>query len=149
MTLIIRVYKNILFLNCFKVCLFDSLACVCVYGYVCVYTCVCGRQGEPSRPNILSDFDYVHSNESHAHPHLQAAQDLMYCLCRLKQQHNFGPMDYGSLQRELTLKAPLWRKMLPTESHEDSSITVVYRIDNVTKWNQQQAIVCACLWICM
>lgn len=64
---------------------------------------------------------------------------LTCCPCRLKQLHNFGPMDYESLQRELTLKAPLWRKVSSTESHEDSSTTVVYRMDTVTKWSAQQA----------
>lgn len=49
--------------------------------------------------------------------------------CRLKQQQIFGPMDYESLQQELTLKAPLWRKVSPTETDQDSSTTVVYRMD--------------------
>uniref|UniRef100_UPI0037E9019B glutaminase kidney isoform, mitochondrial-like isoform X2 n=1 Tax=Semicossyphus pulcher TaxID=241346 RepID=UPI0037E9019B len=47
--------------------------------------------------------------------------------------HSFGPMDYESLQQELALKAPLWKKVSPTESHEDSSTTVVYRMDTVAK----------------
>nr|XP_046259976.1 glutaminase kidney isoform, mitochondrial isoform X3 [Scatophagus argus] len=47
--------------------------------------------------------------------------------------HSFGPMDYESLQQELALKAPLWRKVSPTESHQDSSTTVVYRMDNVAE----------------
>lgn len=42
-------------------------------------------------------------------------------------------MDYESLQRELALKAPLWTKVSPTESHLDSSTTVVYRMDNVNE----------------
>ncbi|XP_068184563.1 glutaminase kidney isoform, mitochondrial isoform X3 [Antennarius striatus] len=45
----------------------------------------------------------------------------------------FGPMDYESLQRELALKAPLWKKVSPTESHQDSSTTVVYRMDSVSE----------------
>ncbi|XP_069554880.1 glutaminase kidney isoform, mitochondrial isoform X1 [Brachyistius frenatus] len=49
------------------------------------------------------------------------------------QRHFFGPMDYESLQQELALKAPLWKKVSPTESHQDSSTTVVYRMDNVAK----------------
>nr|XP_020475853.1 glutaminase kidney isoform, mitochondrial-like isoform X2 [Monopterus albus] len=49
------------------------------------------------------------------------------------QRQCFGPMDYESLQRELALKAPLWTKVSPTESHQDSSTTVVYRMDNVSK----------------
>lgn len=51
----------------------------------------------------------------------------------IKQLHTFGPMDYESLQQELALKAPLWKKVSPTESHEDSSTTVVYRMDTVAK----------------
>lgn len=42
-------------------------------------------------------------------------------------------MDYESLQQELALKAPLWKKVSPTESNEDSSTTVVYRMDKVIK----------------
>ncbi|KAJ4933358.1 hypothetical protein JOQ06_030190 [Pogonophryne albipinna] len=40
------------------------------------------------------------------------------------QRFFFGPMDYESLQQELALKAPLWKKVAPTESHQDSSTTV-------------------------
>ncbi|XP_051260847.1 glutaminase kidney isoform, mitochondrial isoform X1 [Dicentrarchus labrax] len=47
--------------------------------------------------------------------------------------HSFGPMDYESLQQELALKAPLWKKVSPTESHQDSSTTVVYRMDKVAE----------------
>ncbi|KAJ3592353.1 hypothetical protein NHX12_007480 [Muraenolepis orangiensis] len=47
-----------------------------------------------------------------------------------QRQTTFGPMDYESLQQELALKAPLWRKISPTESHQDSSTTVVYRVDS-------------------
>ncbi|XP_013881650.1 glutaminase kidney isoform, mitochondrial isoform X2 [Austrofundulus limnaeus] len=50
-----------------------------------------------------------------------------------RQQHSFGPMDYESLQQELALKAPLWKKVSPTESDQDSSTTVVYRMDKVSK----------------
>ncbi|XP_028446447.1 glutaminase kidney isoform, mitochondrial isoform X3 [Perca flavescens] len=49
------------------------------------------------------------------------------------QRLSFGPMDYESLQQELALKAPLWKKVSLTESHQDSSTTVVYRMDNVTE----------------
>ncbi|XP_049905547.1 glutaminase kidney isoform, mitochondrial isoform X3 [Epinephelus moara] len=49
------------------------------------------------------------------------------------QRLSFGPMDYESLQQELALKAPLWKKVSPTESHQDSSTTVVYRMDNVAE----------------
>ncbi|XP_073710743.1 glutaminase kidney isoform, mitochondrial isoform X4 [Misgurnus anguillicaudatus] len=41
----------------------------------------------------------------------------------------FGPMDYESLQQELALKDNFWRKVLPIECNEDSSTTVVYRMD--------------------
>lgn len=41
----------------------------------------------------------------------------------------FGPMDYESLQQELALKDSFWRKVLPIECNEDSSTTVVYRMD--------------------
>ncbi|XP_061774541.1 glutaminase kidney isoform, mitochondrial isoform X6 [Nerophis ophidion] len=50
-----------------------------------------------------------------------------------EQRQFFGPMDYDSLQQELALKAPLWKKVSPTESHQDTSTTVVYRVDNVSK----------------
>ncbi|XP_034549605.1 glutaminase kidney isoform, mitochondrial isoform X2 [Notolabrus celidotus] len=46
---------------------------------------------------------------------------------------SFGPMDYESLQQELALKAPLWKKVSPTESHQDCSTTVVYRMDKVAE----------------
>ncbi|XP_053184827.1 glutaminase kidney isoform, mitochondrial isoform X3 [Scomber japonicus] len=49
------------------------------------------------------------------------------------QRNSFGPMDYESLQQELALKAPLWKKVSPTESHQDCSTTVVYRMDTVAK----------------
>ncbi|XP_078119253.1 glutaminase kidney isoform, mitochondrial isoform X5 [Sander vitreus] len=49
------------------------------------------------------------------------------------QRLSFGPMDYESLQQELALKAPLWKKVSLTESHQDSSTTVVYRMDNVAE----------------
>ncbi|KAM4561767.1 glutaminase kidney isoform, mitochondrial isoform 2-T2 [Fundulus diaphanus] len=48
-----------------------------------------------------------------------------------QRQQNFGAMDYESLQQELTLKAPLWKKVSPTESDQDCSTTVVYRMDKV------------------
>ncbi|XP_037136463.1 glutaminase kidney isoform, mitochondrial isoform X2 [Syngnathus acus] len=44
-----------------------------------------------------------------------------------------GPLDYESLQQELALKAPLWKKVSATESHQDTSTTVVYRMDNVSE----------------
>ncbi|XP_061697274.1 glutaminase kidney isoform, mitochondrial isoform X3 [Syngnathoides biaculeatus] len=50
-----------------------------------------------------------------------------------EQRQFFGPMDYESLQQELALKAPLWKKVSPTESHQDTSTTVVYRMDNVNE----------------
>ncbi|KAK1902691.1 Glutaminase kidney isoform mitochondrial [Dissostichus eleginoides] len=50
-----------------------------------------------------------------------------------QRQFFFGPMDYESLQQELALKAPLWKMVAPTESHQDSSTTVVYRMDKVAE----------------
>ncbi|XP_061548878.1 glutaminase kidney isoform, mitochondrial isoform X4 [Phycodurus eques] len=50
-----------------------------------------------------------------------------------EQRQFFGPMDYESLQQELALKAPLWKKVSPTESHQDTSTTVVYRMDKVNE----------------
>ncbi|XP_062390538.1 glutaminase kidney isoform, mitochondrial isoform X3 [Sardina pilchardus] len=52
-----------------------------------------------------------------------------------RQQHNFGPMDYESLQQELALKDSLWKKVSPTESNQDSSTTVVYRMESVGERN--------------
>ncbi|XP_034160334.1 glutaminase kidney isoform, mitochondrial isoform X7 [Pangasianodon hypophthalmus] len=48
-----------------------------------------------------------------------------------EQRHTFGPMDYESLQQELALKDSLWKKVSPTESNEDTSTTVIYRMDKV------------------
>ncbi|KAL7882133.1 hypothetical protein AOLI_G00089820 [Acnodon oligacanthus] len=48
-----------------------------------------------------------------------------------RQHTSFGPMDYESLQQELALKDTLWKKVSPTESNEDSSTTVVYRMESV------------------
>ncbi|XP_030064834.1 glutaminase kidney isoform, mitochondrial isoform X1 [Microcaecilia unicolor] len=45
------------------------------------------------------------------------------------QRHSFGPMDYESLQQELALKETVWKKVSP-ESHEDTSTTVVYRMES-------------------
>ncbi|KAM6935001.1 glutaminase kidney isoform, mitochondrial isoform 3-T3 [Xenentodon cancila] len=50
-----------------------------------------------------------------------------------QRQYSFGPMDYESLQQELALKAPLWKKVSATESNQDSSTTVVYRMDKVSE----------------
>ncbi|XP_076119405.1 glutaminase kidney isoform, mitochondrial isoform X3 [Alosa pseudoharengus] len=52
-----------------------------------------------------------------------------------RQQHIFGPMDYESLQQELALKDSLWKKVSPTESNQDSSTTVVYRMESVGERN--------------
>lgn len=40
-------------------------------------------------------------------------------------------MDYESLQQELALKDTLWKKVAPAESNDDSSTTVVYRMESV------------------
>ncbi|XP_062862470.1 glutaminase kidney isoform, mitochondrial isoform X2 [Trichomycterus rosablanca] len=47
-----------------------------------------------------------------------------------QRQHSFGPLDYESLQQELALKDCLWTEVSPTESNQDSSTTVVYRMDS-------------------
>ncbi|XP_076119406.1 glutaminase kidney isoform, mitochondrial isoform X4 [Alosa pseudoharengus] len=52
-----------------------------------------------------------------------------------QRQHIFGPMDYESLQQELALKDSLWKKVSPTESNQDSSTTVVYRMESVGERN--------------
>jgi len=68
-----------------------------------------------------------------AHTHTKTeGKRLIFYSCQLKQQHSFGSMDYESLQQELALKAPLWKKVSPTESNQDSSTTVVYRMDKVS-----------------
>uniref|UniRef100_A0A8K9XZC2 glutaminase n=1 Tax=Oncorhynchus mykiss TaxID=8022 RepID=A0A8K9XZC2_ONCMY len=51
------------------------------------------------------------------------------------QRFTFGPMDYESLQQELALKDSLWKKVVPTDCHEDSSTTVVYRMESVGERN--------------
>ncbi|XP_056321737.1 glutaminase kidney isoform, mitochondrial isoform X4 [Danio aesculapii] len=51
------------------------------------------------------------------------------------QRHTFGPMDYESLQKELALKDTVWTKVSPTECNEDSSTTVVYRMETVGDGN--------------
>ncbi|XP_059356434.1 glutaminase kidney isoform, mitochondrial-like isoform X5 [Carassius carassius] len=48
-----------------------------------------------------------------------------------EQRYSFGPLDYESLQKELVLKDTMWTKVSPTECNEDSSTTVVYRMENV------------------
>ncbi|XP_073769109.1 glutaminase kidney isoform, mitochondrial isoform X8 [Danio rerio] len=52
-----------------------------------------------------------------------------------QRQHTFGPMDYESLQKELALKDTMWTKVSPTECNEDSSTTVVYRMETVGDGN--------------
>uniref|UniRef100_A0A673JD66 glutaminase n=1 Tax=Sinocyclocheilus rhinocerous TaxID=307959 RepID=A0A673JD66_9TELE len=51
------------------------------------------------------------------------------------QRYTFGPLDYESLQKELALKDTVWTKVSPTECNEDSSTTVVYRMENVGDGN--------------
>lgn len=48
-----------------------------------------------------------------------------------QRQLTFGPMDYESLQQELALKDTLWKKVSPTECMEDTSTTLVYRMDSL------------------
>lgn len=43
-------------------------------------------------------------------------------------RHSFGSMDYESLQKELALNGILWRKVSTEPNEEDSSTTVVYRM---------------------
>ncbi|XP_060733073.1 glutaminase kidney isoform, mitochondrial isoform X3 [Tachysurus vachellii] len=52
-----------------------------------------------------------------------------------QRQHSFGPMDYESLQQELALKDSLWKKVSATESSEDTSTTVIYRMDQIKEHN--------------
>ncbi|XP_067300448.1 glutaminase kidney isoform, mitochondrial isoform X3 [Pseudorasbora parva] len=52
-----------------------------------------------------------------------------------QRQQTFGPLDYESLQKELALKDTVWTKVSPTECNEDSSTTVVYRMENVGDGN--------------
>lgn len=75
---------------------------------------------------------------THRHTPLCSRAILTCHWCRLKQLQNFRPMDYESLRQELALKAPLWRKVSSTESHQDSSTTVVYRMDSVTEWKREE-----------
>ncbi|XP_067266586.1 glutaminase kidney isoform, mitochondrial isoform X3 [Chanodichthys erythropterus] len=52
-----------------------------------------------------------------------------------QRPQTFGPLDYESLQKELALKDTVWTKVSPTECNEDSSTTVVYRMENVGDGN--------------
>ncbi len=71
---------------------------------------------------------------SHTHS-LEAPKKLICSPCCSTQQYTFGPMDYESLQKELALKDTMWTKVSPTECNEDSSTTVVYRMENVGEGN--------------
>ncbi|XP_018091727.1 glutaminase kidney isoform, mitochondrial isoform X3 [Xenopus laevis] len=46
------------------------------------------------------------------------------------QRNSHGPLDYEHLQQELALKDTVWKKVSP-ESNEDSSTTVVYRMESL------------------
>uniref|UniRef100_A0A671NED0 glutaminase n=1 Tax=Sinocyclocheilus anshuiensis TaxID=1608454 RepID=A0A671NED0_9TELE len=48
---------------------------------------------------------------------------------------NLEPLDYTSLQKELALTDKLWKKVCPAETDEDSSTTVVYRMESVAERN--------------
>ncbi|XP_065100688.1 glutaminase a isoform X5 [Paramisgurnus dabryanus] len=52
-----------------------------------------------------------------------------------QQQQNLGPMDYASLQKELALDDKVWKKICPSETDEDSSTTLVYRMETVAERN--------------
>ncbi|XP_065100687.1 glutaminase a isoform X4 [Paramisgurnus dabryanus] len=54
---------------------------------------------------------------------------------RQQQQQNLGPMDYASLQKELALDDKVWKKICPSETDEDSSTTLVYRMETVAERN--------------
>ncbi|KAE8580063.1 hypothetical protein XENTR_v10024287 [Xenopus tropicalis] len=47
-----------------------------------------------------------------------------------RNQNSYGPLDYEHLQQELALKDTVWKKVSP-ESNEDSSTTVVYRMEGL------------------
>ncbi|XP_057182250.1 glutaminase a isoform X3 [Triplophysa rosa] len=52
-----------------------------------------------------------------------------------EQRQNLGPMDYTSLQKELALAENVWKKVCPSETDEDSSTTLVYRMKTVAERN--------------
>lgn len=52
-----------------------------------------------------------------------------------QQQQNLEPLDYSSLQKELALTDKVWKKVCPSETDEDSSTTVVYRMETVAERN--------------
>lgn len=66
---------------------------------------------------------------------LKAPKKLICSPCCSTQPQTFGPLDYESLQKELALKDTVWTKVSPTECNEDSSTTVVYRMENVGDGN--------------
>ncbi|KAG8558639.1 hypothetical protein GDO81_017074, partial [Engystomops pustulosus] len=47
-----------------------------------------------------------------------------------RNQLSYGPLDYEQLQKELSLKDTVWKKVSP-ESNEDSSTTIVYRMETL------------------
>uniref|UniRef100_A0A672N2X0 glutaminase n=1 Tax=Sinocyclocheilus grahami TaxID=75366 RepID=A0A672N2X0_SINGR len=51
------------------------------------------------------------------------------------QRQNLEPLDYTSLQKELALTDKVWKKVCPSETSEDSSSTVVYRMESVAERN--------------
>ncbi|XP_033873630.1 glutaminase kidney isoform, mitochondrial isoform X4 [Acipenser ruthenus] len=59
------------------------------------------------------------------------------------QRHPKGPMDYESLQQELALKDTVWKKVSP-ESNEDTSTSVVYRMENVATAANERGLVSKC-----
>uniref|UniRef100_A0A4W3J0B9 glutaminase n=1 Tax=Callorhinchus milii TaxID=7868 RepID=A0A4W3J0B9_CALMI len=48
-------------------------------------------------------------------------------------RHTFGSMNYESLQQELALKEPLWKKVPSESNEEDSSTTIVYRMQSLSE----------------
>ncbi|XP_056614905.1 glutaminase a isoform X4 [Triplophysa dalaica] len=52
-----------------------------------------------------------------------------------QRQQILRPMDYTSLQKELALAENLWKKVCPSETDEDSSTTLVYRMKTKAERN--------------
>ncbi|XP_056614906.1 glutaminase a isoform X5 [Triplophysa dalaica] len=52
-----------------------------------------------------------------------------------EQRQILRPMDYTSLQKELALAENLWKKVCPSETDEDSSTTLVYRMKTKAERN--------------
>lgn len=122
---------------CVVVVSFFSFICK-FFPFVCEYEgslqqCVCFYR----LWNFLTSHHTVlnSSKVSKTFPRAPFKNTLICSLCCSTQQHTFGPMDYESLQKELALKDTMWTKVSPTECNEDSSTTVVYRMETVGDGN--------------